>query len=153
MNELYHHGILGQKWGVRRFQNKDGTLTNARKKRKQTYREKVESSVQEYDKQHPGRSKKDNYTIALRDAARKEESRATKTALASMLALPASALVGAAGSLALGPVGAGIGVAAAGVSMMTINAGNMLVAQKRMNTLSEISDEHNIQNAKRVLNV
>lgn len=28
-NELYHHGIRGQKWGVRRFQNKDGTLTPA----------------------------------------------------------------------------------------------------------------------------
>ena len=26
-NELYHHGIKGQKWGVRRFQNPDGTLT------------------------------------------------------------------------------------------------------------------------------
>lgn len=32
-NELYHWGIKGQKWGVRRFQNSDGTLTDAGKKR------------------------------------------------------------------------------------------------------------------------
>lgn len=32
-NELYHHGIKGQKWGVRRFQNKDGTRTAAGKRR------------------------------------------------------------------------------------------------------------------------
>ena len=32
-NELYHHGVLGQKWGVRRYQNKDGSLTMAGKKR------------------------------------------------------------------------------------------------------------------------
>jgi len=31
--ELYHHGIKGQKWGVRRFQNEDGTLTPEGKKR------------------------------------------------------------------------------------------------------------------------
>lgn len=33
MYELYHHGILGQRWGVRRFQNKDGSLTSAGKNR------------------------------------------------------------------------------------------------------------------------
>lgn len=32
-NELQHSGIKGMKWGVRRYQNKDGTLTDAGKKR------------------------------------------------------------------------------------------------------------------------
>lgn len=33
VDSLSHHGILGQKWGVRRYQNSDGTLTEAGKKR------------------------------------------------------------------------------------------------------------------------
>lgn len=32
-NELYHHGIKGQKWGIRRFRKTDGSLTPAGKKR------------------------------------------------------------------------------------------------------------------------
>ena len=36
MNELYHHGIKGMHWGVRRYQNPDGTLTAAGKRRERS---------------------------------------------------------------------------------------------------------------------
>lgn len=32
-NELYHYGMKGMRWGIRRYQNKDGSLTPAGKKR------------------------------------------------------------------------------------------------------------------------
>ena len=32
-DELYHHGIKGMKWGIRRYQNKDGSLTDAGRQR------------------------------------------------------------------------------------------------------------------------
>lgn len=38
MDKLYHYGVKGQKWGVRRYQNKNRTLTSAGKKRyKESY--------------------------------------------------------------------------------------------------------------------
>lgn len=43
--ELLHYGIKGMKWGVRRFQNKDGTRTAAGKKRYNS--SSIKSSIKE----------------------------------------------------------------------------------------------------------
>lgn len=40
-NYLEHYGIQGQKWGVRRFQNEDGSLTEEGKKRYNEYSQKL----------------------------------------------------------------------------------------------------------------
>lgn len=60
--ELYHHGILGMKWGVRRYQNKNGTLTSAGKKRRSA---KVEPH-EDYIKAHSKKSVKQMSDAELR---------------------------------------------------------------------------------------
>ena len=34
-NSIAHHGVKGQRWGVRRYQNEDGSLTNRGKQKKE----------------------------------------------------------------------------------------------------------------------
>ena len=63
---LAHYGILGMKWGVRRYQNKDGTLTSAGKKR---YRErsKTDKYHKDYKRAHSPKSVKDMSDAELRN--------------------------------------------------------------------------------------
>ena len=57
-NELMHHGVPGMKWGVRRYQNKDGSLTYAGKKRALKMRDRYT----EFSKDSKFRDKEGNLT-------------------------------------------------------------------------------------------
>ena len=71
-DELFHHGIKGQKWGIRRYQNLDGTLTAEGRERygdnienvsegklkRQVMRNNMASSTGERNRQSYGEYKK-----------------------------------------------------------------------------------------------
>ena len=66
-NDLLHSGVKGMKWGIRRYQNKDGSLTNAGKKRYNKEMEKLRAEKRVLKTQAATKAKLDKLAAAEKE--------------------------------------------------------------------------------------
>lgn len=69
-SELFHHGVLGQKWGIRRYQNKDGSLTAAGKAKLKQFKKDETADIK---KKLAAKKEKLNQKISETDDKQKKQ--------------------------------------------------------------------------------
>lgn len=83
-NELYHHGVKGMRWGVRRYRNEDGSLTEAGKKKyrardQEHVRNILGGTIRDYEKTQRQEQKRDKqFTKAEKQRSLGRIERATR---------------------------------------------------------------------------
>lgn len=105
---IAHHGVKGQKWGVRRYQNADGSLTDEGKKR--------------YGVDATGLKKR--YTQNVRETGRRSARASAKASFKRSVG-PSALLAGAGAALGVASVG---GIAVSALPLVAIAAGTSFVA-------------------------
>lgn len=137
MSELYHYGIKGQKWGVRRYQNEDGSYTSEGLKRR--YRNADGSLTEKgYKKYGPGSKwekktakrlyKYSGHTNNIKFAKKMVNSEYNRRSMNSATAFGVGGAV--AGSNIGGPIGFAVGLGTAAAASGAIGLVNTLKAQK-----------------------
>jgi hypothetical protein len=143
INTLEHHGILGQKWGIRRFQNKDGSLTELGKKRASEGAEGVSKVLKKGQADATKIRIAGNVKSIGAQAALTVGSAAAGAALGSLTGNPSAVAGGAIGG-SIGGAGAGKTVSAiikthANEKADALSQEYLLLGQKMMKEYGKIS--------------
>lgn len=161
-DELQHHGVKGQRWGVRRYQNADGSLTAAGKKRYYkadgtlTIKGNKEYYTQHFENKLKKAKTKDEKAYILRSEARKNNVKILNTLKTGLGVTAANIGIGAASTVgaAFNPtfaIPAAIAFGSAATSFYaTIGASvaNTFIAANKDTKLADLADKYGIEDIK-----